>query len=102
MWQFSGYSFTSCKTDPIIAEKICVGPKNAKYTNHSIQNAILDIMKEMVLEQIKEELHEAKLFTVLADESKDVSKKEQVVIAVRYCHQNAIHKNVSELLRHMD
>ena len=80
------------KHDPIIAEKIRLGPKNAKYTHHSIQNAILDIMKEMVLEQIKEELHEAKYFTVLADESKDVSKKEQVVIAVRYCHQNAIHE----------
>ena len=49
-------------------------------------------MKEMVLEQIKEELHEAKFFAVLADESKDVSKKEQMVIAVRYCHQNAIHE----------
>ena len=80
------------KHDPIVAEKICLGPKNAKYTHHSIQNAILDIMKEMVLEQIKEELHGAKFFTVLADESKDVSKKEQVVIAVRYCHQNAIHE----------
>eukprot|EP00112_Aurelia_sp_Birch-Aquarium-sp1_P022749 Seg652.9 transcript_id=Seg652.9/GoldUCD/mRNA.D3Y31 product="Zinc finger MYM-type protein 1" protein_id=Seg652.9/GoldUCD/D3Y31 len=80
------------KHNPIIAEKIRLGPKNAKYTHHSVQNAILDIMKEMVLEQIKEELHEAKFFTVLADESKDVRKKEQVVIAVRYCHQNAIHE----------
>eukprot|EP00795_Rhopilema_esculentum_P000666 gene666-biopygen7191 len=47
-------------------------------------------MKELVLEQIKEELHESKFFTVHADESKGVSKKEQMVIAVRYYHQNAI------------
>ena len=51
------------KHDPIVAEKICLGPKNAKYTDHSIQNAILD-----------------------------VSKKEQVVIAVCYCHQNVINE----------
>jgi hypothetical protein len=44
-------------------------------------------MKDMTLEQIQEEY-----FTVIADESKDTSKKEQVVVAVRYCLNNGIHE----------
>ena len=65
---------------------------NAKYTHYSVQNALLDFVKDMVLEQIKEELHEAKYFTILADESKDTCKKEQVVVAVCYCFNSAIHE----------
>ena len=52
------------------------GPENAKYTHHAIQSALLDIMKDMTLEQIQEEVRNAAYFTVLADESKDTSKKE--------------------------
>ena len=45
----------------------------------------------MVLEQIKSELDKAQYFT-LSDESKDRSKKEQLVVAVCYCYENAIHE----------
>ena len=48
-------------------------------------------MKDMILEQIQE-VRKAVYFTVLADESKDTSKKEQVVVAVRYCLNNGIHE----------
>ena len=78
--------------DPVIAERIRYGPESAKYTQHTIQNALLDIMKDMTLEQIQEEVRKAVYFTVLADESKDTSKKEQVVVAVRYCLNNGIHE----------
>ena len=77
--------------DPVIAERIQYGPANQKYTHHTIQNALLDIMKDMTLEQIREELGKAVYFTVLADESKDTSKKEQVFGTVRYCLNNRIH-----------
>ena len=78
--------------DPVIAERIRYGPENTKYTRHTIQNALLDIMKNMTLEQIQEEVRKAVCFTVLADESKDTSKKERVVVAVRYCLNNGIHE----------
>ena len=61
-------------------------------THHTVQNALLDIMKDMFLGQIKQELHDAEYFTILADESKDTSIKEQVVVAVRYCYKNTIHE----------
>ena len=53
--------------DPVIAERIRYGPTNGKYTHHTIQNALLDIMKDMTLEQIQEEVRKAVYFTVLAD-----------------------------------
>ena len=53
---------------------------------------LIDIMKDMTLEQIREELRKAVYFTVLADESKDTSKKVQAVAAVRYCLNNCIHE----------
>ena len=49
-------------------------------------------MKDMTLEQIREELRKAVYFTVLSDESKDTRKKKQVVVAVRYCLNNSIHE----------
>ncbi|KAI6659438.1 Zinc finger MYM-type protein 1-like [Oopsacas minuta] len=49
-------------------------------------------MKDMILEQIKQELHEAEYFTIIADESKETRKKEQVVVALRYCYPNIIHE----------
>ena len=77
--------------DLVVAERIRYRPENAKYTHHTIQNALLDIMKDMTLKQIQE-VRKAVYFTVLADESKDTSKKEQVVVVVRYCFNNGIHQ----------
>ena len=52
----------------------------------------MNILMLCLYMQIKQELHEAEYFTILADESKDTSKKEQVVVAVRCCYKNAIHE----------
>ena len=65
--------------DPVIAERIQYRPANAKYTHHTIQNALLDIMKDMTLEQIWGELCKAVYFTILADQSKDTSKKSRLL-----------------------
>ena len=37
-----------------MADRIRAGTMNAKYTHHTVQNALLDIMKDMILEQIKQ------------------------------------------------
>ena len=82
-----------------VQPRIRAGSMNAKYTHHTVQNALLDIMKDMILEQIKQELHEAEYFTILTDESKVTSKKEQVVVAVRYCTKTQSMKNLSVFLK---
>ena len=80
------------KHDSIIARKIQKGPQNAKYTHHTIQNALLNIMSHLVLEQIAKELSEAEFFSIMADETKDVSKREVISVSIRYLYDNAIHE----------
>ncbi|GBN10722.1 hypothetical protein AVEN_54209-1, partial [Araneus ventricosus] len=57
------------KHDDIIARKIRHGPSNSKYTHHSIQNALLDIMAEEVVNEISNEVRKAEYFSILADET---------------------------------
>ncbi|GBL85635.1 hypothetical protein AVEN_193102-1 [Araneus ventricosus] len=78
--------------DEVIARRIRHGPGNAKYTHHSVQNALLDIMADEVKNKIFEEMQAAEYFAILADEPKDLSKKEQLSIAVRYLYDGNIHE----------
>lgn len=83
---------TIAKHDSIVARKIQKGPQNAKYTHHSIQNTILHIMSSIVLKDIAMELSDAEYFSIMADETKDLSKKEVVSICIRYLFNNSVHE----------
>ncbi|GBM69675.1 hypothetical protein AVEN_233870-1 [Araneus ventricosus] len=78
--------------DEVIARRIRHGPGNAKYTHHFVQNALLYIMADEVKNKIFEEMQAAEYFAILADETKDLSKKEQLSIAVRYLYDGNIHE----------
>ena len=67
-------------------------PRNAKYTSPDIQNGILHAASRTVIEKIEEEACQAKYFAVMADESRDISKTEQVSLCIRY----VINSNVYE------
>ena len=49
---------TSYTKDPEVIESFNPGPRSDKYTNHSTQNALIEIMAELVLDEIKEEIGE--------------------------------------------
>ena len=49
-----------------------------------IQNTLLHIMCEMVTGRVCSEVLDAGVFSVLADETKDCSKSEQIAIVLRY------------------
>jgi len=67
-----------------IVKKKITGPKNARYLHHSIQNEIIHIMASMILKKISSEVKECVYFSILADETKDISKTEQLSIVLRY------------------
>ena len=69
--------------DENIRERITHGPRNATYTSPDIQNTLLQIMAGMVQKEICCKIQEAGVFSVLGDESKDCTKKEQLTIALR-------------------
>ena len=80
------------KFDSVVANKLSSGPGNAKYIHHDIQNELIDIMASIVREQISNEVKEAEHFTLMVDETKDVSKQEQISIVLRYLHHGDIHE----------
>ena len=74
--------------DPIVREKLSDGPRNATYESPEIQNTLLNVMGGAVRDKICKAVREATAFSLLADETKDVSKVEQLAIILRYVDIN--------------
>lgn len=55
-----------------------------KYTSPNIQNEIISSCGDIILDKIVKEVNAAKCFSVLVDETTDVSVKEQLTLCVRY------------------
>ena len=62
------------KHDDVVKKRLVDGPRNATFLGHAIQNELLDIMARKVTEKIQEELCQALYYTIIADETKDISK----------------------------
>ena len=58
--------------------------KTDKYTSHDMQNEIVKVMALRVLRKIAGSLQSASFFTVMVDETTDVSNVEQVVVCLRW------------------
>ena len=58
--------------------------KTDKYTSADIQNEMLKTMALHVLREIAKCLHSTSFFTIMVDETTDVSNVEQVVICLRW------------------
>ena len=78
--------------DEIIQKKLESCPSNAKYIHHDIQSEIINIMAGMITSEISEEVKDAEYFALLVDETKDVSKTEQLSIVVCYLHNDDIYE----------
>lgn len=60
------------------------GPKNAVYTSADIQNELLDVMGAIIRSKISSSVQKAGVYSILADETKDCSRREQLAIVLRY------------------
>ncbi len=72
------------ETDSNLAEHLKKADENMKYTSHRIQNEIVDLLGGQVLSTILTRVKKAGWFSVIADESADISKLEQVALILRY------------------
>ena len=61
--------------DDIVVKKIASAPKNAKYTGHQIQNDVIDVLGGLVRQSILDEVRDAEYFSIIVDETKDISKR---------------------------
>jgi hypothetical protein len=58
--------------------------QHIKYLSHGIQNQIIDTCNNIILKKIVAKVNEAKCFSILADETTDISTLEQLTLCVRY------------------
>ena len=77
--------------DADLLEYIKTAPGNALYTIWQVQNEIINICQEEIQNKIVENVSKAKYFTLIADETTDVSKEEQLSICLRYVHEDSSH-----------
>ena len=82
------------KHDSKIAKKIEGLNENAKYTSPQIQNKVLQILADMVRKQIVEEVKTSGQFALIVDETKDVSKTEQISFVSRYFYNESVYKSI--------
>ena len=79
--------------DTRLQQKIGKLPKNAHYRSPEIQNELLSVMGSLVRNKICEEVRNSGHFTLMVDETRDVSKKEQVSIVVKDVEASAVYEN---------
>jgi len=73
-----------------VVKKKMNGPKNARYLHHSIQKELIHIMASMIINKIFSELDKSMYFAIIIDETKDITKTEQLSVVVRYYYNNEI------------
>ena len=71
-----------CDDDPSILEWL--QKKKSKFTSVDIKNDMLEIMAFRVLHEIARNIQNAVIYTIIADETTDVSNKEQLVFCLRW------------------
>ena len=72
------------EADPDLQQHLKSCPKNAKYTSHRIQNELISLCGNQIRNKIIALIKTAGVFTVLADETADISCTEQVALCIRY------------------
>jgi len=71
-------------TDPILDKHLKNATTFASYTSPNVQNEIITICGNLIQENILKNIRNAKYFSILVDETQDVSRLEQMSFCVRY------------------
>ena len=68
----------------IFKEHLRTSSRNAKYTSAPIQNEIIDACGEVITQKLAMRIKESGFFSVIADETTDISNKQQLALVIRY------------------
>lgn len=70
--------------DKVLEEHLRTAPKNAKYISHEIQNEIIQTCATTLRNDLIKNINDNDFFSILADETMDVSGTEQLSLGIRY------------------
>ena len=62
--------------------------KTDKYTSGEMQNDIIQVMALEILRKVAASIRDAPFYTIMADETTDMSNREQVVLCIRWVTEN--------------
>ncbi|XP_075499951.1 uncharacterized protein LOC142538524 [Primulina tabacum] len=82
----AAFAKVNIEIDEVVLEN---APKNAQYIAPEIQKEILHIMANRVRQMVREEVGD-KYFCILVDEARDISKREQMAIILRFVNNHGI------------
>ncbi|KAJ1518877.1 hypothetical protein ONE63_011507 [Megalurothrips usitatus] len=82
--------FKPNSNDADLADHLKSAAANAKYTSPEIQNEVIICCTNIVIQQLVEEINAAKGFSVLADETSDAAKIEQLAICIRCLKEDTV------------
>ncbi|KAK0146901.1 repressor of the inhibitor of the protein kinase [Merluccius polli] len=72
------------KGDEKLREYLENAPSNAKYCSHSVQNELIELCGKQIQDTVLKKCRDAEWFSLLADETADISNVEQVALVLRY------------------
>lgn len=75
--------------DKILEDHLRTRSGKSKYTSHRVQNDLINICGSIIQETIVKEANECEAFSLLADETADISGKEQMSLGIRYIKKDA-------------
>ncbi|CAF3302063.1 unnamed protein product [Rotaria sp. Silwood2] len=76
--------------DSVLANHLCTTIKTATYISKTTQNELIEICGDLVREKIITEVKHATFFTVIGDETMDVSNIEQFTFCLRYVYEDKV------------
>jgi hypothetical protein len=63
------------------------------YFSNRIQNELIDVIRLLIQEKLAYQIQKANFFSILADETTDISTCEQLALVIRYVHENIIRED---------
>lgn len=75
------------RSDDVSELKSWLARSSYKWTSHEIINEMMSIMSHEVIRQLATTVREAKFYSIIVDETSDISVHEQISICIRYVDQ---------------
>ena len=72
------------KHDQVFKNNFLSAGRNSQYISPRMQNEIISICNDLILKRLVDSINRSKFFSVLADETTDISCQEQLTLCARY------------------
>ncbi|KAJ8027289.1 Zinc finger MYM-type protein 1 [Holothuria leucospilota] len=88
--------------DAVLREHLQNASLNCNYLSHQVQNEIIDAIGSAVHEEVVRRVISAGMYSVMMDETTDISNQEQVAISVRFIFEGAIEERFLDITAVID